>query len=229
MFGNLKTFIHGELVGWKKIEIYWLVFSTVVILGLSLLWKDSVISTIAAVTGVWYVILTGKGQRSSFIFGLFNIVFYIIVSWQAKYYGEVILNAFYYFPMNFVGWFVWKKHMDDETGEVKKKKLTVKHSVVLYVITLTAVMGCGGMLMLLGGNLPFVDSITTVLSVVAQVLAIWRYAEQWILWIVVNAVSTIMWGVNYVRGGENISTILMWGIYLITAIAMYIRWNKEAK
>jgi nicotinamide mononucleotide transporter len=45
----------------------------------------------------------------------------------------------------------------------------------------------------------------------------------------VNTVTIVMWAVNFAQGGENISTMLMWSIYLINAIIMYVRWNKEAK
>ena len=104
-----RTFLKCELTGWKPLDVLWLLVATGVILGLSIYWKDSWMSLVASLTGVWCVILTGKGKRSSFLFGVVNVVFYAIVAWQAKYYGEVMLNTLYYFPMNFVGWFVWKK------------------------------------------------------------------------------------------------------------------------
>ena len=53
--------------------------------------------------------------------------------------------------------------------------------------------------------------------------------EQWILWIVVDIVTVIMWGVNFINGGESISTLIMWIIYLMNAIIMYIKWNREVK
>ena len=106
LYEKLKSFLKSELTGWKMLEILWLVLATAVILGLSIYWGDNIISILAAVTGVWCVILTGKGKRSSFIFGSVNVVFYVIISLEAKYYGEVMLNALYYFPMNIVGWIV---------------------------------------------------------------------------------------------------------------------------
>ena len=81
----------------------------------------------------------------------------------------------------------------------------------------------------MGGNLPFVDSMSTVISVVAQILATKRLVEQWVLWIVVDIVTVFMWAVNFINGGETISTLAMWSIYLINAFIMFARWNKEAK
>ena len=79
------------------------------------------------------------------------------------------------------------------------------------------------------GQLPFVDSMSTVLSVVAQILCLKRFAEQWILWIVIDGVSVIMWAYDYFNGGESIATFLMWAVYLVNAIIMYVKWRREVE
>ena len=226
---TLKKYLKSEITGWKAFDIIWLLIATAVILGLSVYWKDTWISLIAALTGVWCVILTGKGKRSSFIFGLINVIFYAIVAFQAKYYGEVMLNVLYYLPMNFVGWFAWKKHMNDEIGEVVKTRLPFKKSLVVYALTAVAIFGYGVILKSLGGNLPFIDSMSTVISIVAQILSVKRLTEQWVLWIVVDVVTVVMWAVHFARGGETIATLAMWSIYLINAFIMFWRWYKESK
>lgn len=225
----IKKFVKSELSGWKPFDVIWLVFATSVILGLSIYWKDSPVSLWAAVTGVCCVILTGKGKRSSFIFGLVNTILYAIVALWAKYYGEVMLNLIYYLPMNFVGFIAWKKYMNDETGEVIKERLSLSKSIVVYAITAVSIVIYGFILKRMGGNLPYVDSMSTVVSVVAQILSIKRLTEQWVLWIVVDIVTVFMWAVDFMKGGESISTLAMWSIYLINAFIMFIRWYKEAK
>lgn len=224
---KLQTYLKSEFTGWRKIDILWLAVATAVILSLSVYWRDSVIGIIAALTGVWCVILTGKGKRSSFIFGTVNVVFYALIAMKAKYYGEVMLNLLYYFPMNFVGWFLWKRHMNDESGEVIKSSLPIKKSLVLYGCTAAAIFLYGLVLKAMNGTLPFIDSMSTVVSVIAQILSVKRLTEQWVLWIVVDVVTVIMWAVNFANGGESIATLLMWSIYLLNAIFMYIKWKRE--
>ena len=226
---RFKHFLRSELTGWGTFYVVWLVVATSAILGLSIYWKDSWTSLLAALTGVWCVILTGKGKRSSFIFGAVNVVLYAIVAFHAKYYGEVMLNLLYYLPMNFVGWFVWKKHMNDETGEVVKERLAFGKSLVVYAITAAAIFGYGIVLKALGGALPFIDSMSTVVSVVAQILSIKRLTEQWALWIVVDVVTVVMWTVYFIQGGETIATLAMWCVYLANAVIMFYHWHKESK
>lgn len=227
--GSFRKFIRSEMTGWKVPDIIWLAVATAVILGLSIYWKDNWISLVSAITGVWCVILTGKGKRTSFVFGIINVIFYAIVAYSAKYYGEVMLNVLYYLPMNFVGWFAWKKHMNDNTGEVIKERLPLKKGVVVYLLTAVAIFVYGLILRALGGNLPFIDSMSTVISVVAQILSIKRLMEQWVLWIVVDVVTVIMWAVHFAHGGETIATLAMWSIYLVNAFIMFYRWYKESK
>lgn len=224
-----KQFIKRELTGWRTLELVWLAAATAVILGLSLYWGDSPASILAAVTGVWCVILTGKGKRSSFLFGTINVIFYALIALKARYYGEVMLNILYYLPMNFVGWFAWKKHMNEETGEVIKQRLPRKQGLFVYGLTAAAIFLYGLVLRAMGGSLPFVDSMSTVVSVTAQILSVRRLVEQWVLWIVVDVVTVIMWGVHFAQGGETVATLAMWSVYLLNAIIMYIRWNREGK
>ena len=81
----------------------------------------------------------------------------------------------------------------------------------------------------MGGELPFVDSISTVFSIIAMVLMAWRFMEQWVLWIIVDVVSVIMWIVVLAKGGTDISVLLMWTAYLINAIYGFINWIKLYK
>ena len=225
---KLRKFVKSELTGWKLREVLWLLLATGVILGLSIYWGENAIGLIMALTGVWCVILTGKGKRSSFLFGFVNAALYAYVAFGAKYYGEVMLNALYYLPMSVVGWLAWKKHMDDDTGEVVKKRLSLKKGLLAYAITGIAIAVYGLILSALGGSLPYVDSMSTVVSVVAQILSVWRLMEQWVLWIVVDVVTVIMWAVDFAKGGETVATLAMWAIYLVNAIIMFVRWYREA-
>ena len=225
---KVKSFFKNELTGWKLWEVLWISFSTIVILGLSIYWKDTFVGIMAALTGVWCVILTGKGKLSSFIFGTINTVLYAYVALKAAYYGEVLLNMVYYLPTNFIGMYVWSKNMNKEVQEVKKERLSLKNSIIAYGLVAVGIIGFGYFLKLINGSLPFVDSMSTVISIAAQIFCIKRLSEQWILWIVVNCVSIYLWIMAFINGTGDFATILMWTIYLLNAIFMAIKWFKES-
>ncbi|HAO69458.1 MAG TPA: nicotinamide mononucleotide transporter [Ruminococcaceae bacterium] len=198
-------------------------------MALSIYWEDTVMGIISAVTGVACVVCTGKGKLSAYIFGTVNVVLYAIISYQAKYYGEVMLNALYYFPMEFYGFYVWNKHMNSDTHEVEKKQMNTKGRIIMAAAVVFGTVGYGYFLRRLGGALPFVDALSTVVSVVAMIVSVKMYMEQWILWIVVDVVTVAMWGIAFANGNDSIATLLMWIVYLGNAVIMYIKWAKEAK
>ena len=224
LIGALKR----DFFGWKKWQILWIVFANVMILGVSLYLGDTVIGILASLTGVTCVILCGMGKVSNYFFGTINVLLYAIVAWNAKYYGDVMLNLFYYFPTNMIGWVAWIKHMDKEKNEVYKKRMTWKQDVMLAFISVVGVLGYSYVLKLLGGNLPMVDSMSTVFSVIAQILMIKRFMEQWIIWIIVDIVSVIMWIAAFFNGGESIAVLIMWSVFLVNAVIMFVKWLKES-
>lgn len=208
----------GRLYGWQL----------PVITALSVHWGDDALGITMALTGVLCVILTGKGKMSCYLFGLVNTVLYAWIAFEARYYGEVMLNACYYVPMQFVGWFMWKKHMDGKTKEVEKTRLTVSRQILLLVLSAVSIYGYGLVLKRLGGTLPFIDSMSTCLSVLAMLLSVRRLMEQWIVWIVVDVVTVFMWFADYQKGGTDIATLLMWCIYLLNAMFMFVKWFRES-
>lgn len=226
---KFRSFVKTELSGWKPLEVLWLGIATAVILALSIYWKDTTVGIISALTGAWCVVLTGKGKVSNFLFGIVNVVLYAYISFQAKFYGEVMLNLAYYLPCSVIGLFVWGKHVDAQSAEVEKESLSLKGALIVYPLTALGVIVYGFVLKALGGSLPFIDSMSTVLSVVAQILCLKRLAEQWIMWIIIDAVTVVMWTYDYMNGAEHIATLLMWMVYLLNAIFMYVKWRKEVK
>ena len=226
---KFSFYLKEEISGWKHWEMIWLVIACTTIFALSIYWKDTITGIISATTGVACVVCTGKGKLSAYIFGLVNTLLYAVIAYKAQFYGEVMLNVLYYFPMQFYGIYVWSKHMSPETHEVSKREMKLKGKLILGVIVVVATIGYGYLLKLMGGALPYIDALSTVISVVAMIVSIKMYAEQWILWIIVNVVSVIMWAIAFAQGSDSIATLLMWIVYLVNAVVMYRRWLKEAK
>lgn len=223
----MKRFLKTELSGWNISEIIWLTFSCGVIFGLSVYWGDSVWGIISAVTGVMYTMLAGKGKLSAYVFGLVNCVLYAWISFDVCLYGETILNVFYYIPMMFVGFFVWKKNMNIQTNEVKKRHMSGIGRLWLVALIAASTLAFGFVLKYMGDTLPFVDSFTTVSSVIAMAVSVKRYSEQWWIWLAVNALSVYMWWTRFNAGADGMATLIMWLVYLINGIVIMIKWERE--
>ena len=184
---------------------------------------------ISATTGVACVVCTGKGKLSAYLFGVINCVLYAIISFKAHLYGETMLNALYYVPMQFVGFYIWSKNMNNDTLEVKKIHMKNKERIFWALMIVLGTIIYGFILKYLNDAMPFVDSFTTVSSVIAMIVSVKMYSEQWWIWILVDIFSVYMWWTQFKIGQDNMATLLMWIVYLGNAIIMCIKWEKEAK
>lgn len=225
---KIKSFIKEELSGWKIWEVSWLVIACAVITGLSIYWGDSLMGIISATTGVACVVCTGKGKLSAYTFGLINSILYAIIAYKATLYGETMLNVLYYIPMQFIGFYIWSKHINSETKEVKKKHMKWNGKLILLLTIIIGTYGYGLFLQYLGDAMPFIDAFTTVSSIIAMVISVKMFAEQWWIWVAVDTFSIYMWWCNFKTGGDNMATLLMWFIYLWNALIMMVKWEKES-
>jgi nicotinamide mononucleotide transporter len=67
------------------------------------------------------------------------------------------------------------------------------------------------------------------MSIIAMILMVFVFVEQWILWILVDVVSIIMWVVVMLKGGNDIAILIMWTAFLINAIYGLYNWIKLEK
>ncbi len=183
-----------------------------------------VINSLSAICGVFCVVLCAAGKKSQYYFGFVNIAAYIVIAMTGKYYGQVALNALYYLPTQFVGMYMWKKHMHKDVNAVKSKKMSLKQ-IGLYICgTVIGIISCQYILELLGGSQTWLDSTTLVISIIANALMVLRYKEQWILWIVVDIITVTMW----VLAGDMIQ-VSMWSVYLMNAFYGFFMWSRMNK
>lgn len=223
----MKEKILNEFKGFGILEIILMTIAIVLIPIISLIDGDNILGIISSVSGVLCVYLTGKGKLSSYLFGLINCVTYGYIAYTSKYYGDAMQNIFYYLPMQFVGFYLWFKNMNKVTLEVNKKHMSNKLRIISLLIIVSLTYGYGLILKNLGGNLPFIDSFTTLGSVIAMTIQSFMYAEQWWLWVAIDFFGLYMWIVDYMSGNESMATLLMWVMYLILGIVMLVRWEKE--
>ena len=223
--GKIKSYFSD----WTMFEKCWLVLTAVLIVSLSLIWGDSPIALFSSLAGVISVVLCAKGKIENYAFGLFQAITYAIICFQAHIYGEVMYNILMV-PMIIIGIITWKKNMQDDNAEVKARNLTLKGWVILIVGSVAAIAGYSMVLNMLGGHFALVDAASTTLSIIATILMLARYSEQWLVWIFVNVLSVALWIMAFAKGDSAaITLIVMWSAYLINSTYGYINWRKMAK
>lgn len=185
---------------------------------------DSPIGIICGIAGCVCVVLTAKGKISSYVFNFLQMITYMIICWDAALYLEFGEQVFY-FIVCIYGVFAWNKNMktnEDGTTQVKAKKFKLWQwfAAVAIVIFSTGLLGYFGA-EVLGSTMPYLDAMTVALAVIAQLLMVWRYREQWACWILIDVISLIM----FIALG-NWSMVAMYVAWTINAFYGWYNWTK---
>ena len=183
---------------------------------------ESPISMIAGLAGVASVVMFAKGRMSAYFIGFIQNFTYIYLSYTNRFYGEVLEQLFYIVTMIW-GIFVWKNNIDEETNNVKGKKFTWKQWLAAGVISIIGTIGMGYFLTSIGSAQPYTDAATNVFAVIAQLLMVWRFREQWFWWLIIDLLCIKMW---FVAG--NWSMVAMYIAWTINCIYGWRNWTKLA-
>lgn len=188
---------------------------------------DSLIGMVCGISGVICVVLTAKGKILSYLFNFIQMITYMVICWDAKLFFEFSEQVFYFIVCIF-GVFLWKKNMkknDDGTEQVIAKKFKPWHWVVTIIVTIvsTLVLGYFGD-NVLGSTLSYLDAFTVALAVIAQLLMVWRYREQWAIWILIDVSSLVM----FIILGQW-SMVAMYVAWTINAFYGWANWTKLNK
>ena len=212
------------LSGWKPFEVAWVVIFLAAQIIAYVLMPDSPLGMISGIAGILCVVFVSKGKISNYFFGLIFAYTYFYVSWGSNFLGEMNTALYVYIPSQFIGYFMWKQNMQNDNGSksVVAKALTPKGWAILLVSVAIGTLCFVQALKAAGGSSTELDGLTTIITVAAQLLMILRYREQWLLWIVLNVLSILLW-----KGQP--AMYLMYSAYLLNSLYGYYNWTKLVK
>ncbi|WP_125574227.1 nicotinamide riboside transporter PnuC [Levilactobacillus huananensis] len=172
---------------WKKFEVGYVSVLLLLQLAVYLVVPDSIIGMISGIGGVLCLVYGMKGRKISFIFGLIQCLAMTYVAWISHAYGSFAMDIIYVISQP-IGWVMWGH--DEATRGFSPQ---VRRWVFLGAFV---AWGIGWVVLAaLNGQLPYFDSINFVVSLIAQVLYILKFKENWSLWIVVNVANVIYWSI----------------------------------
>ena len=224
----VMNFIKKEWVdGYSKFERVFMVAMVLLQVVMYCIAPDTLIGMVCGISGVICVVLTAKGKISSYLFNFIQMITYMIICWNARLFLEFGEQVFYFITCIF-GVFLWKKNMmknDDGTEQVAAKKFKPWHWVATIIVTIATTIALGTFgNVILGSTLPYLDAFTVALAVIAQLLMVWRYREQWAVWIVIDLSSLVMFTML-----QQWSMVVMYVAWTINAFYGWYNWSKLVK
>lgn len=218
--------LYNDFKGWRITEYLWLAVALAIISIASI--GSSPLDFMAAITNVMCVILVAKGKISNFVWGLVGVLTYGFAALAASLWGNAFLNLGYYAVMQFYGMYLWSKNMNAVEEEVNPRVLSNIQRGTLAVLLGLATLGLSSVLASWNDPFPVLDAFTMLGSMVAMWLMVYRYAEQWALWIVINIATVYIWYETSLSTGTY-ALLAMWLAFLGNSVWGAYRWHSRSK
>lgn len=180
--------------------------------GYDLSWIEA-IGTLAGLLCIWFASLE---KIINYPFGLLNVTLFAVIFFQIQLYASLLLQLFF-FAANIYGWYAWSRQTNDNEAALKIRWLPLPKALAWLAICAiaiglmtvfinpvfafltrlaVAIMGALGLTVampqLQPDAFPFWDSCMMVLSVAAMILMTRKYVENWLLWLVINVISVMI-------------------------------------
>ena len=181
------------------------------------------IEIIGALISLLYLRLEYKANIWLWPMGVITPLLYIYIFFASKFYAVMGINVYYLFACIY-GWYCWKRN-DAEGLGLHILRLPLHFVWKLFVIFIGLFTLIAWILIhFTDSPVPYGDALTTALSIVAMWMLAHKYAEQWLVWLVVNVISA---GLYF--GQALYPTSVLFMIYAIVSIFGYLKWKKMAQ
>lgn len=177
------------------------------------------------ILGLVYIWLEYRAHIALWVVGIVMPALDIYLYWSHGLYGDAGM-ACYYTLAAFYGLFVWKFKKTKTKREPLPIVFMPRRHYLPVIVFFAAAWAATYFVLTTWTNstVPVLDSFTNALSFVGLWALARKYVEQWLFWIAVDVVCTVL----YIYKGIPFKALL-YGLYVVIAIAGYRKWRSEAK
>jgi len=194
-------------------------------------YKMSLLELLAVFTGLVSVWFAARANILTWLFALVNAVLFFVLFYQVNLYSAMALQVFF-FCNALYGWYNWRR---DSRGVMKPVTLLLhKHRVLWLAAIMAGMIALGTVMARVHLWLPdlfpekatfiYTDAMIAVMSIAASVLLAKLKLENWILWILVNMMSIVMYAM---KGVMLVS--LQYLFFLFMATYGLLEWRKKVE
>lgn len=204
----------------------WLTSVVVIILSFMASKGGDALTLVASLIGVTALIFLAKGFVIGQVLCIIFAVFYGIISFYFKYYGEMLTYLCMTTPVAVASLISWIRHSYEDSDEVEVNKITPKHIVVLVILTIGVTVAFYFILSALDtANLLFsVLSVTT--SFVASALTFLRSPYYALGYALNDVVLIVLWLLATAEQFSYLPMVLCFLMFLINDLYGFYSWKR---
>lgn len=188
------------LKSWNKFEITLLLLSIILIIGLGIYLDCGLLATIVPFIGFFSALNQAKGHVIGQIVGILLAILYSIMSYNNKYYGEVIIYLLVILPLYISGTYTWLKNRNMKSEKVKQNTLKKKEWNILLIVNLILFIGLYFLLKYFNTNNLLVSTISMNINLTATYLLVRRSRYSFLFYLINAFILLILWGLPVLDG-----------------------------
>ena len=205
----------------------WCVWILIIIMSNFLSEGFDPLTLVAACIGVTSLIFAAKGNVWSQILMIIFSILYGIISWQFRYWGEMMTYLGMTMPMAVWSTITWIKNPSESGKEVEIQRLTKKH-IFLLIVSGIAVTTLFYMILaaLKTQNIVF-STISVTTSFFAASLTMLRSSYYAMGYAANDIVLIVLWVLASISNPRYLSVTIIFGIFFFYDIYGFISWKKR--
>ncbi|MCE3280578.1 MAG: nicotinamide riboside transporter PnuC [Bacteroidetes bacterium] len=175
------------------------------------------------ISAIIYVLLAAAENIWCWLFGIISSALSVYLCYSGQLFLESGLSVFYV-VIGIYGWYQWLYGSDIKT-ELPVTSASLKKNLLFILISVLLWVPFGYIAQKFSTQaMPYLDAFITSFSIVATWMTAKKIIENWLYWIVIDALAILLYGF---RGFYLIAFLYI--IYTILAAAGYMSWRKKIK
>lgn len=218
------------LKDWNLFEKTFLIGGSIIMLILSILAKNDLLTTVYGLLSVTSAIYIAKGKVIGNFLGVFNGLIYAYFSLRHKIYSEAIISIFIIFPITVYGIISWIRNQNAETKTITINRLTNKEIFLAVLSQVIMYFGYYFLLKYFNTDRLFLSALSICISVLAFYFLSRMTVLAYYTFIIKDTIATLLWLYPLLRGETGILTVFISNIiFLINDIYGVVSWKNLAK
>lgn len=188
--------------------------------------QNNWIEVFGSISGLVYIYFSLRRSIWLWPVGLITSAAFVIVFFESRLYADMALQI-YYCMASIYGWFFWIFGKKRNTTVQEKKELPISRLTPLqWLIAALITTILTGVYLPLGNafhaSFPLLDGWVTAASIVATWMLARKILDQWLIWIVVDALS-----VGMLVAKEKFMAAGLMLVYTLLSVMGYFKWLND--
>lgn len=191
--------------------------------------SGDMLSLAASLIGVTALIFVAKGHVLGQVLTIVFAVFYGVISWAFRYYGEVITYLCMSAPMAAVALVTWLRNPYKDSAEVTVNRLSGRQWAVMLTATLLVTGAFYFILRALGNAALAVSTLSITTSFLASYLTAMRSPYYALAYAANDLVLIVLWVIAAIADISSVPMVACFIMFFANDLYGFVSWKRMEK